>query len=131
MSRYNIIIRSIEDRLRAAKILDAAPFGARVEIKATKRTGAQNDLMWSLLTQVAQQLPWDGHKLRPDDWKIIFLNALRREERLVPNIEGDGFVNLRQSSSDLTKAEMSDLIEIIREFSARHGVKFSMDEVAA
>ena len=51
-------------------------------------------------------------------------DALKRELRIVPNIDGNGFVNLARSSSDLTKAEMSDLIELITEFGTRHSVRF-------
>lgn len=131
MSRYFITLRSAADRARAMKVITAAPYGTRVEVKAAKRSIPQNDLMWAALTDVAQQLPWHGVKLRPDDWKLIFLDALKRESRLVPNIDGSGFVNLSTSSSDLTKNEMSELIELIHEFGARHGVKFQEDERAA
>lgn len=131
MSRYLVTIRSTADRERAARIVNAAPSGTRVEVKAAKRTLAQNDRMWAMLTEVARQLPWHGTKLRPDDWKLIFLDALKREVRMVPNLDGTGFVNLGQSSSDLTKSEMSDLIELIFEFGSRHGVKFAEDAEAA
>lgn len=131
MSRYLVTIHSTADRERAQRILAAAPFGSRVEVKAAKRTLPQNDRMWAMLTEIAQQLPWHGMRLRPDDWKLLFLDALKRELRNVPNLDGTGFVNINQSSSDLTKSEMSDLIELIAEFGARHGVKFADDAVAA
>ena len=131
MSRYLINVNSTADRERAARIVLAAPFGCRVEVKAAKRTLPQNDRMWAMLTEIAQQLPWHGIRLRPDDWKLLFLDALKRELRNVPNLDGTGFVNINQSSSDLTKSEMSDLIELIAEFGARHGVKFADDAVAA
>jgi hypothetical protein len=80
--------------------------------------------MWAMLTDIARQLPWHGQRLTPDDWKLIFLDALKREARFVPALDGDGFVNLGRSSSDLSKGEMSDLIEIIFAFGAGHGVSF-------
>jgi hypothetical protein len=63
-------------------------------------------------------------KLTADDYKLVFLDALKRELRVVPNLDGTGFVNLGRSSSDLTKQEMGDLLELIREFGARHNVRF-------
>lgn len=84
-----------------------------------------------MLTDVATQLPWHGLKLTPDDWKLVFLDALKREVRLVPNIEGTGFVNIGRSSSDLSKDEMSQLIDLIAEFGARHSVKFHDTQEAA
>lgn len=131
MSRYFLTIHSTVDRLRAVSVINAAPFGARVEIKAAKRSLPQNDRMWAMLTEIARQLPWHGVTLRPDDWKLLFLDALKREMRMVPNLDGTGFVNINQSSSDLTKSEMSDLIELMGEFGARHGVKFADEKVAA
>ena len=101
-----------------------APHGTRLEFKAPRRTLPQNDRMWAMLTDIASQLPWHGVKLTPEDWKLVFLDALKRELRMVPNIDGTGFVNLGRSSSDLSKEEMSDLFELIHAFGAKHGVTF-------
>ncbi len=131
MSRYLTSLKSTADRERVARMVAQAPHGTRVEIKAAKRSIPQNDRMWAMLTEVATQLPWHGVKLRPDDWKLIFLDALKRELRMVPNLDGTGFVNLGRSSSDLTKNEMGDLIELIFEFGSRHGVTFQDDEAPA
>jgi hypothetical protein len=125
MGRALITINGSADRARAIHWISKAPSGTRVEFKAAKRTLPQNDRMWALLTDIACQLPWHGVKLTPDDWKLIFLDGLKRELRLVPNLEGNGFVNLGRSSSDLSKQEMSDLMELIAAFGATHGVKFS------
>ena len=124
MTRYAFTLRSHEDRERATKYVWAAPNGTRLELKAARRSLPQNDRMWAMLTDVADQVKWHGVKLRPDDWKLIFLDALKREARMVPNIEGNGFVNLGRSSSDLTKEEMSDLMELIAMFGAQRGVAF-------
>lgn len=131
MTRYAFTLRSAADRARALRTISAAPNGTRVEVKAAKRSLPQNDRFWAMLTDIAQQLPWHGMKLRPDDWKLLFLDALKRERRMVPNIDGNGFVDLGRSSSDLTKSEMSDLMEIMAMFGAQHGVKFADDAEAA
>lgn len=127
MSRAMVVCRSTADRERAANWAIKAPFGTRIEFKQTKRSIPQNDRMWAMLTDVAREVEWHGMKLSPDDWKLIFLDALSREVRAVPNIDGTGFVNLRRSS-DLSKGEMSDLMELIAEFGARHGVTFGGDD---
>jgi hypothetical protein len=131
MSRYTVTMATEADRARAMQIVRAAPLGARVEIKAAKRSVDQNSRMWAMLTDIATQLSWHGQRLRPDDWKLVFLDALKREVRAVPNIEGNGFVNLGRSSSDLGKQEMSDLMEIMNAFGAKHGVLFADDVVPA
>lgn len=124
MSRATLILTGQDSRSRAAKWCMTAPLNTRVEFKEAKRSTDQNALMWAALTEVARQVPWHGLKLSADDWKLIFLAGLNQEMRLVPNIEGTGFVNLGRSSSDLSKAEMTDLIELILKFGAEHGVTF-------
>lgn len=124
MGRATIILNGSVDRARATGWIAKAPAGTRVAFKASKRTIPQNDRMWAMLTDVATQLPWHGQKLLPEDWKLVFLDALKRELRIVPNIDGTGFVNLGRSSSDLSKQEMSDLMEVIAAFGAQHGVVF-------
>lgn len=131
MTRYAFALNTDADRSRATQVVAAAPAGSRFEVKAARRTLPQNDRLWAMLSDVAHQLPWHGTKLRPDDWKLVFLDALKREVRVVPNIDGNGFVNLGRSSSDLTKAEMSDLFELIQAFGASHGVTFADDVVLA
>lgn len=130
MSRAFFVIRNDTDRLRASVLLGKVPVGTRVEFKASKRSLPQNARLWALLTEISAQVTWHGQKLRPDDFKLIFLDALKREVRAVPNLDGDGFVNLGRSSSDLTKQEMSDLFLIIEKFGAEHGVKFADAEAA-
>jgi hypothetical protein len=134
MSRALITLRGSADRARAMSWVEKAPAGTRITFQATKRSIPQNDKMWAMLTEVAQQLPWHGIKLTPDDWKLVFLDALKRDARmvrLVPNIDGDGFVNLSSRSSDLSKEEMGDLLTLIERFGAEHGVKFKDDAEAA
>lgn len=130
MTRATLILSSPSERLRAARWVEKLPAGTRVEFKQHKRSTPQNDRMWAMLTDVASQLPWHGIKLSADDWKLLFLDALKREVRMVPNIDGNGFVSLGRSSSDLSKAEMSDLIELIHQFGANHGVVFHDPESA-
>lgn len=125
MSRAVVIIDSTRNRNKASAWVSAAPFGTRIEFKRAKRSLPQNARMWAMLTDVASQMTWHGQKLTPDDWKLIFLDALKREVRVVPAIDGRGFVNLGRSSSDLSKSEMGDLMALITAFGAQHGVTFN------
>ncbi|OYX03551.1 MAG: NinB family protein [Rhizobiales bacterium 32-66-8] len=124
MSRAALIIANADIRAKARHWVDIAPPNTRIEFKAPKRTIPQNARMWAMLTDVATQLPWHGVKLTADDWKLIFLDGLKQEMRLVPNINGNGFVNLGRSSSDLSKEEMGELMTLIEAFGAQHGVTF-------
>ena len=124
MTRATLVLISPEIRQRATRWVAKLPEGTRVDFKEPKRSLPQNDRMWAMLTDIATQLPWHGIKLSADDYKLIFLDALKRELRMVPNIDGSGFVNLGRSSSDLSKAEMTDMIDLMHAFGANHGVVF-------
>lgn len=102
----------------------------RVEVKGPKRSNDANAAMWVMLSEIAEQLAWHGKKMDTESWKLVFLDALRRERkdemRIVPNIDGTGWVNVSPvHSSDLARDEMSDLLTIIRAFGDQHGVEWS------
>jgi hypothetical protein len=131
MSRALLVLRSQSERQRAKTWVDKAPAGTRLEFKATKRSIPQNDLMWSLLTDVAQQKEHCGRKYTPDQWKVLFMHACGREVQFVPSLDGATFIPWGQRSSDLSKEEMSDLIEFILSWGATNGVTFSQDRAEA
>jgi hypothetical protein len=128
MSRHLILLKSEAERDRAMQYVALAPDGTRIEFKAAKRSLPQNALMWSLLSDLAHQITWYGQKLTADDWKLMFLDGLGREVRVVPNLDGDGFVNLGRRSSDLSRDEMSQMIELIRKVGAENNVRFIDDD---
>ena len=131
MSRALVILDSPVARQRAASWCMRLPHGTRAEFKESKRTLPQNDRLWAMLTDVARQVAWHGRQMKPDAWKLVFLDALKREVQAVPNLDGTGFVNIGRSSSDLSKSEMGDLMELIAAFGAQHGVIFHDTERAA
>lgn len=132
MSRAVIVVRTQADRNLACKWALGVPSGSRIEFKKPRRSLPQNDRMWAMLTELAAQVPYNGLRLTPDDFKLIFLDALKREVRMVPNLDGNGMVSLGRSSSDLSVEEMSDMFLLIEKFGAEHGVVFAdQREVAA
>jgi hypothetical protein len=130
MARWTQIINSLADRQRAARWCMNAPSGMRIEFKEVKRSLGQNDLLWARLTDVAAQVEWYGQKLSPDDWKDMFTASLRKA-RVSPGIDPGSFVVLGLHTSDLSKQEFSDLLELIAAFGAEHGVQFQDDREAA
>lgn len=113
MERSLTILAQDRHRQRAIELIRAADQYARVEIKPPKRTLDQNAKMHAMLGDVARQYLWHGIRMAKDDWKLVFLDALDRETRIVPNLDGTGFVNLSRSSSDLSVGEMSGMIELL------------------
>ena len=94
--------------------------------ETSKRNLEQNNRMWAMLSEVAAQVVWYGSRLTPEEWKIVFTAALKKT-RIVPDLDGTGFVSLGASTSRMTVKEFSELIELINAFAAEHGVKFKAD----
>ena len=92
------------------------------------RTIDQNRLLWDLLDEVSRQVQWvvNGEKTFMDstDWKDVFSAALRKYQRVAIGIEG-GVVFLGMHTSKMSKAEFSDLIELVLSFGNERGVKWS------
>jgi hypothetical protein len=130
MSRAVLILHRQSDRDRASAWVRSAPWGTRITFQEAKRSSDQNAKMWAMLTEVARQVEWHGQRLSADDWKLVFLAALKAELRIVPNLDGTGFVQLGRSSSDLSVSEMADLLDLIAAFGARQGVVFGGEEAA-
>ena len=126
MTRATIILNSRADRDKVSRWAHGVPAGTRVEFKAPRRSLDQNALLWAMLTDVSAQVEWYGQKLSPEDWKDVCTASLRRA-RVVPGLDGGTFVPLGMRTSDMSKAEFSDLIELIRAFAAERGVTFSTD----
>ena len=91
-----------------------------------KRTDQQNARMWAILNSITKARPkHHGRAMDADDYKIMFVHALRKEERFIPDIDGERIIPVVYSSSDLTVAEFNDLFAIIDAWCAREGIDIS------
>ena len=123
MRGQTVILRGDSQRNFAKHLIDRAPADAVVNIQAAKRTNDQNSLMWALLSDVSRAKP-EGRTHTPEVWKALFMHACGHATQFELGLNGQPFPT-GFSSSRLTKAEFSDLIESIYEYGARHGVKWS------
>lgn len=125
MTKQSFIISSRDNLVTAFRLCESLGYGKAyvVEVKPFTRTIEQNKILWAMLTDISEQVNWHGNKLSPEDFKHIFSAALS-QQRVVPNIDGNGFVVLGKSTSKMSVAEMSDMIELIQAFGAERGVKF-------
>jgi hypothetical protein len=131
MSRAALILATPAVRERAIRWIASAPERTRVEFYGPQRTSDQNAKMWAMLTDVAQQREHAGRKYSADMWKVIFLHALGQEMQFVPALDGKTFLPIGISSSKLSKAEMSDMIELMMAWGAEKGIVWSDPLLAA
>lgn len=95
-----------------------------VTIQERNRSIDQNRKLWACLGDVSRQVEWHGRWLDTESWKCIFTAALKKQD-VVPNLNGDGFVVLGQSTSKMRVDEFAELLELIQAFGAEHGVRWS------
>lgn len=118
-------------QLNAAKFVQELPTDSEhplvVTIQEKTRSLESNALMWVLLQCLERQTDWHGIKLSAEEWKDL-LSAGLVKSKVVPNIDGTGFVILGQRTSKMSKKEHSDLIELIYATGAEMGVNFDFKD---
>ncbi len=123
-----VILDSRYRRDQAHRLVDAAPVGAVLTIAPPKRSTDQNARFWAMLSDISRAKP-DGRTHTPETWKALFLHAMGHASRFEMGLNGEPFpVGFR--SSQLSKAQMSDLMEFMSSWAAEKGIVFS-NEVAA
>ncbi|QDQ29385.1 recombination protein NinB [Chitinimonas arctica] len=98
---------------------------ARLRVEAgDARSSEQNEKMWAMLADVARQVEWYGQWLTAEEWKHVFSAALEKQ-RVVPALEGGGFVVLGVSTRRQSKRWFSDMFELMYAFGSERNVRWS------
>lgn len=126
MSRAIVIIQTPADRQKVATWAANVEAGTKVEFRKKTRSIDQNALLWSCLGEISRQVEWYGQKLSSEDWKDVFTASLRRA-RVVPGLDAGTYVPLGMRTSDMTKEEFSDLLELMFAFAAERGVALNVE----
>lgn len=123
---HTVILVGERQREFAHKLVSQAPVGYVVSIKLQKRTHKQNDLMWALLTELSKAKP-NGREHTPDAWKLLVMHACGHACQFEIGLNGTPFPTGFRSSQ-LTKNQMSDLIDWIYAYAAETGVNLAAKE---
>ena len=116
---HTVILRA--NREFAHRMIDAAPLGSVMKVSAPRRSTDQNAKLWAMLSEISAAKP-EGRELTPDIWKAVFMHSMDHAQRFEMALDGRGMVPVGFRSSRLTKQQMSDLIEVIHEYAARHSI---------
>ena len=99
--------------------------------RRTRRTREQNDHMWGLLSQIAEQQLHYNNRYSDDDWKQMLMWQWHKETgkkvKLLPSLDGEGIIPIL-SSRALLVGDMVEFIEFIKAWGAQHGVEFREDK---
>ena len=118
-----VILQSPSQRAFAKQMIDRAPMGAVMTVRAASRTTDQNALLWSVLSEISRAKP-EGRCHTPEVWKCLFMSACGHAVQFEMGLDGRPFpVGFR--SSRLTKAQFSDLIEFVFSYAAEKGIQLT------
>lgn len=112
--------------------LKTLPSGVRYQVTvdeySPKRSLDQNAKLHALCSDIAKQKQWGGEWLETEDWKRImtagWMKATGRVVKLVPDLEGNGFIPLYQKTSKLNVKQGIELIEFIQAWMVDNEIHF-------
>jgi len=123
--RAVVTLRTQADRDKASRWCQGVATGSKVVFHGPGRSIPQNDALHAAIGDIARQRTHHGVKLPVRDWKLLFLDALDSEIRMLPNLEGTGFVSVGKSTAALSKEEFTGLLSIVYEWGNRNGIEWS------
>jgi hypothetical protein len=122
------ILAHAEARRRAIRAVQEAPDGYKVLISEPRRTDGQNARFHAMVDDIARQREWMGKKRTADQWKVLLVSghaiATQEGSEILPGLEGE-FVNLRESTAQMSVRRGASLIEYTRAYGDINGVKWS------
>jgi hypothetical protein len=113
------------------KVKEALASGKQLtlEIKDAGKSRDQEKLYHELIGQIAKQAQHLGAKWDAESWKRLVVDSYCREKGLktgavIPNLAGDGIVQLGMQTRNFTKEQASEFVEWLHAWGAEHGVTF-------
>ena len=100
--------------------------GHRFDLAITpeRRNSEQNAMLHAQINEIAGTQEWAGKKRSTETWKRLLVAAWLRARgesiEVLPALDGHGIDVVFRRTSDLTKAEMSELIEYVLAWRANH-----------
>jgi hypothetical protein len=113
------------------KVKEALAFGKQLtlEIKDAGKSRDQEKLYHELIGQIAKQAQHMGAKWDAESWKRLLVDSYCREKGMktgavIPNLAGDGIVQLGMQTRNFTKEQASEFVEWLHAWGATNGIHF-------
>jgi hypothetical protein len=117
------------------KVLTALNAGKPLvmEIKAASKSREQEEKYHAMISEIATQAQHMGSKWDAESWKRLLVDQFCKESGLktgvvMPNLSGDGIVQLGFQTRKFTKEQASEFVEWLYAWSAENGVLHETDE---
>jgi len=114
------------------KVLTALNAGKQLtlEIKSANRSYQQNAKYHAMIDEIAQQAQHLGSKWDAESWKRLLVDQFLKDSGqksgvVIPNLSGDGIVQLGVQTRDFTKEQASEFVEWLFAWGAEHGITYT------
>lgn len=114
------------------KVLTALTAGKQLtlEIKTANRSCQQNAKYHAMIDEIAQQAQHLGSKWDSESWKRLLVDQFLKDNGqktgvVIPNLAGDGIVQLGMQTRDFTKEQASEFVEWLFAWGAEHGITYT------
>jgi hypothetical protein len=113
------------------KVLTALNAGKPLvmEIKAADKSRDQEQKYHAMISEIATQAQHMGSKWDAESWKRLLVDQFCKDTGLktgavIPNLAGDGIVQLGMQTRNFTKEQASEFVEWLHAWGAEHGVTY-------
>jgi hypothetical protein len=114
------------------KVLTTLSAGKQLtlEIKTANRSCQQNAKYHAMIDEIAQQAQHLGSKWDAESWKRLLVDQFLKDSGqktgvVIPNLAGDGIVQLGMQTRDFTKEQASEFVEWLFAWGAEHGITYT------
>lgn len=100
-----------------------------LEIKDATKSRHQEEKYHAMIGEVAKQAQHLGAKWDAESWKRLLVDQFCKDNGLktgavIPNLSGDGIVQLGMQTRNFTKEQASEFVEWLFAWGAEHGVTY-------
>jgi hypothetical protein len=101
-----------------------------LEIKESGKTRDQEEKYHAMIGEIAKQAEHFGSKWDAESWKRLLVDQFCKDIGIktgvvIPNLSGDGIVQLGMQTRKFTKEQASEFVEWLNAWGAEHGITYS------
>lgn len=116
------------------KVIDALNAGKHLtlEIKKASKSREQEEKYHALIGDIARQAQHLGATWDAESWKRLLVDQFCRDNNIktgtvIPNLSGDGIVQLGFQTKKFTKEQASEFVEWLYAWGTENGVSFEKE----